>query len=61
MIDKKKEINKELGKTEEVNEFQEDLTKNIDTLLAYGPYKLGLANIDRENSAEKRIKEDLKK
>ncbi|EKQ56645.1 MULTISPECIES: hypothetical protein [unclassified Clostridium] len=61
MIDNKKEINKELGKTEEVNEFQEDLTKNIDTILAYGPYKLGLANIDRENSAEKRIKEDLKK
>lgn len=61
MIDKYKEINKELGKREETNEMQDDLSKRIDTMLAYGSYKLGLNNINRESSAEERIKEDLKK
>jgi hypothetical protein len=61
MIDKETEINKELGKHKETNKFQDDISKHIDTMLAYGPYKLGLANIDRESSAEERVKEDLKK
>ncbi len=58
MIDKYKEINIELGKSHKVND---DLSKHIDTLLAYGPYDFGIVNIGKENSAEKRIREDLNK
>jgi hypothetical protein len=61
MIDKDKELNKELGKHKKTNELQDYISNQIDTILAYGSYNLGLNNIDTESYAEKRLKEDLKK
>jgi len=61
MIDKDKELEKELGQHRKTNEFQQDLSDHIDTMLAYGPYKLGLNNVKKESSGEERIKQDLEK
>lgn len=57
MIDKYKEIDTKLGKSHKGN----DLSKHIDTMLAYGPYDFGIVNIYKENPSEKRIREDLNK
>lgn len=61
MIDKYKEINKELGKHAKTNELQNRVSNQIDTMLASGPFNLVLNNTDTESYAEKRIKEDFKK
>lgn len=61
MIDKYKELDMELGKHKKTNELQDDISKQIDTMLAYGPFNYGLYNVKKESSAEERIKEDLKK
>lgn len=62
MIDKKTEIDRELGKyNRQLNEQQHEITKQVDEMLAYGSINLGLNNIKRENYLEERIKEDLKK
>lgn len=61
MIDKYKEINKELGKHSKTNKLQNRVSNQIDTMLASGPFNLVLNNTDTESYAEKRIKEDFKK
>lgn len=57
-----KEIDTELGKHfKKTNEHQDEISNQIDTMLAFGPFNLGLNHIKTESSAEERIKEDLKK
>lgn len=62
MIEKKSEINKKLeNRSEEADEKQSDLYKQINSVLAYGSANLGLNNFSWENDSEKRLKEDLKR
>jgi hypothetical protein len=61
MINKYKEIDKELGKHKKTNEMQDALSDRIDAMLSYGPYSFGLNHVNSESSAEERIQKDLEK
>lgn len=58
MTDRERNVDRELGR--HVDE-QDEIAKQIDIMLAYGPVNLGLSNIIKENPSEERIKEDLGK
>lgn len=55
-IDVDREINRQV---KEANRQQQEIAKQIDSMLAYGPTNLGLNQIDKGSEAEKRMKEDL--
>jgi hypothetical protein len=56
-----KEIDKDPGKhLSKTNDQQDEMSDQIDTMLAFGFVNLGLTNINTESYAEERIKEDLK-
>lgn len=55
-----KDINLDRRLTKSPREPDEE-AKQLDIMLAYGSTNLGLNSVPKESSAEKRVKEDLKK
>ncbi|OPJ59595.1 hypothetical protein CLORY_32430 [Clostridium oryzae] len=57
-IDLERKVKKDSNK---LNKHQDEIDKQIDTMLAFGSLNLGLNNLNDDDYSDKRIKEDLKK